>query len=144
MAESSRKSIMQVTVEQLDNAKSAVHARHHSLLCDQPAENGGSDEGMTAPELLLASLGSCAAFYAVQYLKARNLGDAGVEVLVNAEELKAPARLGNFTIEIHCPVSLTDEQQMGMVRAVHSCMVHNTLMSVPEIAIELKVPVLTA
>ena len=29
-----------------------------------------------------------------------------------------------------------------MVRSVHSCLIHNTLMSVPEIAIELKVPVL--
>jgi organic hydroperoxide reductase OsmC/OhrA len=27
---------------------------------DQPVENGGHDEGMTPPELLLASLGSCA------------------------------------------------------------------------------------
>src|SRR5579863_9760848 len=64
---------MQVKVEQLENVKFAVHARHHTLICDQPADNGGADEGMTPPEILLASLGSCAVFYALQYLKARNL-----------------------------------------------------------------------
>lgn len=133
---------MQVKVEQLENVKFAVHARHHTLICDQPADNGGTDEGMTPPELMLASLGSCAVFYAAQYLKARNLATGGVEVVVNAEKLKNPSRLGNFTIDVHCPVPLTDEQQVGMVRSVHSCLIHNTLMSVPEIAIELKVPML--
>jgi len=133
---------MQVHIQQLENVKFAIHARHHTVICDQPADNGGTDEGMTPPEFLLASLGSCAVFYAVQYLKTRNLATTGVEVTVNAEKLKSPARLGNFQIEVHCPVPLTEEQQLGIVRSVHSCLVHNTLMSVPEIAIELKMPVL--
>src|SRR3954447_4689250 len=134
---------MQVKVEQLEDVRFAIHARHHSLVCDQPDEIGGSDQGMTPPELMLASLGSCAAFYALQYLKARNLASSGVEVTVDAEKLKCPARLGNFTIDVHCPIPLTDEQQQGLVRSVHSCLIHNTLMAVPEIAIELKLPVLT-
>lgn len=133
---------MQVKVQQLENVQFAIHTRQHTVLCDQPAENGGSDVGMTPPELMLASLGSCAAFYAVQYLKTRKLAFGGVEVTVDAEKLKNPGRLGNFRIEVDCPVSLTEEQQVGMVGSVHSCLVHNTLMSVPEIAIELKVPVL--
>jgi len=58
---------------------------------------------MTPPELLLASLGSCAAFYAVQYLKTRNLAETGVEVTVTAEKLKQPARVGNFRIHVVCP-----------------------------------------
>jgi putative redox protein len=133
---------MQVKVEQLQNVKFAIHARHHTVICDQPADNGGADEGMTPPELMLASLGSCAAFYAAQYLKTRSLATGGVEVAVDAEKLKSPARLGNFKIEVHCPVALTEEHQSGLVRSVHSCLIHNTLMSVPEIAIELKVPAL--
>jgi len=135
---------MQVKVEQLENVKFAVHARHHTLICDQPADNGGADEGMTPPEILLASLGSCAVFYALQYLKARNLAARGVEAVVVAEKLKSPSRLGNFKIEVDCPVPLTDEQQLGLVRSVHSCLIHNTLMSVPEICIELKLPILVA
>ncbi len=133
---------MQVIVEQLENVKFAVHARHHTLICDQPADNGGTDEGITPPEFLLASLGSCAVFYAVQYLKARNLATSGVEAVVDAEKLKSPARMGNFKIDVHCPVALTPEQQLGLVRSVHSCLIHNTLLSVPEISIELKLPVL--
>jgi uncharacterized OsmC-like protein len=129
---------MQVHVKQLENVKFEIQARNHTVICDQPGDNGGFDEGMTPPELLLASLGSCAAFYAVQYLKTRNLSSGGVEVTVNAEKLKSPARLGNFQIDVHCPVALSDEQQEGMMRSVHTCLVHNTLMSPPEIAIQIK------
>lgn len=128
---------MEVKISHLDHVKFAIHSRNHTIVCDQPAENGGEDAGMTPPEFLLASLGSCAAFYALQYLKTRNLATTGVEVTVNAEKLKAPARLGNFKVQVVCPVPLTVEQNEGLMRSVHHCLVHNTLLSIPEIAIEL-------
>jgi putative redox protein len=130
---------MRVKITHLDRAEFAIQSGSHSILCDQPAENGGEDSGMTPPELLLASLGSCAAFYAVQYLKTRKLAESGVEVSVTAEKLKSPARLGNFQIHVACPVSLTEEQTEGLMRSVHHCLIHNTLLSPPEIAIELAI-----
>ena len=128
---------MEVKISHLDHVKFSIQSRTHTILCDQPAENGGEDTGMTPPELLLASLGSCAAFYAAQYLKIHGLAESGVEVSVTAEKLKQPARLGNFKIRVASPVSLTEEQREGMMRAVHHCLVRNTLLSPPEIAIEL-------
>ena len=128
---------MEVTITHLDKVKFAIHSRSHSIICDQPEENDGEDSGMTPPELLLASLGSCAAFYAMQYLKSRNLAETGVEVTVTAEKLKQPARVGNFRIHVMCPVSLTEEQTEGLMRSVHHCLIHNTLLTPPEIKIEL-------
>ena len=81
---------MEVKITHLDRLKFAVQSRSHTILCDQPAENGGDDSGMTPPELLLASLGSCAAFYAAQYLKVHKLAQTGVEVSVTADKLKQP------------------------------------------------------
>lgn len=130
---------MQVKITQLDHVKFAIQSRSHSILCDQPADNGGEDSGMTPPELLLASLGSCAAFYAVQYLKTRNLAESGVEATVNADKLKQPARLGNFRVQVVCPIPLTDEQTEGLMRSVHHCLIHNTLLMPPEIKIELEI-----
>jgi uncharacterized OsmC-like protein len=89
---------------------------------------------------MLASLGSCAAFYAVQYLKTRHLAEKGVEVSVTADKLKQPTRLGNFNIQVECPVPLTEEQTEGLRRSVHHCLIHNTLLTPPEIKIELKIP----
>src|ERR1700761_592648 len=66
---------MEVKVKQIDRFKFSVQARAHLMICDQPLENGGEDAGMTPPELLLGSLGTCAEFYAVQYLRARRRSD---------------------------------------------------------------------
>lgn len=128
---------MEMKVSALEGVKFAIQARSHTITCDQPMENGGADYGMTPPELLMASLGSCAAFYAVQYLKSRNLAQSGVEVSVTAKKLKQPTRLGNFRIHVVCPVSLTEEQTEAMLRAVHHCTIHNTLLSPSEIKIDL-------
>ncbi|MGC1462702.1 MAG: OsmC family protein [Terracidiphilus sp.] len=130
---------MEVKVSHLGHVRFSIQSRSHSILCDQPAENGGDDCAMTPPELMLASLGSCAAYYAVQYLKTRNLANNGVAVSVTADKLKQPARLGNFNIHVECPVPLSEEQTEGLRRSVHSCLIHNTLLSLPEVRIELAI-----
>jgi uncharacterized OsmC-like protein len=130
---------MEVKVSHLGQVKFNIQSRSHSILCDQPTENGGEDSAMTPPELMLASLGSCAAFYAAQYLKARKLAESGVEVSVTAEKLKHPARLGNFNIHVVCPVALSEEQTEGLMRSVHHCLIHGTLLSPPEVKIEVAI-----
>jgi putative redox protein len=130
---------MQVKVKQIDRFKFSVEARSHSVVCDQPLENGGEDAGMTPPEFLLGSLGACAQFYAVQFLRARKIDERGVEVTVTAEKLMQPARLGNFRIHVTCRAELSAEQTEGLRRSVHHCLIHNTLLSAPSIEIELAV-----
>lgn len=132
---------MEVKVKQIDKFKFNIEARNHSVICDQPLENGGEDAGMTPPEFLLASLGACAEFYAVQYLRTRKLDDSGVEVTVSAEKLLQPARLGNFRIHVTCPAPLSAEQTEGLERSVHHCLIKNTLLSVPAVEIDFAVGV---
>ncbi len=131
---------MEVKVSHLGQVKFKINSRSHTILCDQPTENGGEDAAMTPPELMLASLGSCAAFYAVQYLKTRELATSGVEVSVTAEKLKTPARLGNFQTHVICPVALSPEHREGLMRSVHHCLIHNTLLTPPAIEIAIDEP----
>ena len=130
---------MEVTVEHLGAVQFEIKARTHSIACDQPAENGGYDEGMTPPELLLASLASCAGFYAAQYLRKFKLATEGTHVRVVADKVNEPvARLDNFRIEIETPVELSDQHLAGVERAVHHCLIHNTMLHPPKIAIDVK------
>jgi uncharacterized OsmC-like protein len=131
---------MEVTVEHLGAVQFEIKARQHTIACDQPAENGGFDEGMTPPELLLASLASCAGFYAAQYLRKFKLATEGTRVRVLADKAKDPARLDNFHIEIETPLELTEPHRAGVERAVHHCLIHNTLLHPPQIKIEIKQP----
>jgi putative redox protein len=129
---------MEVIVDHLGSVQFEVKARQHTIVCDQPPENGGFDEGMTPPELLLASLATCAGFYAAQYLRKFKLAEQGTRVRVTAEKLKEPARLGEFTIALEIPVELSDAHRLGVERAVHHCLIHNTLLQPPTIRTEIK------
>lgn len=131
---------MEVTVEHLGAVQFEIKARQHSIVCDQPPENGGFDEGMTPPELLLASLASCAGFYAAQYLRKFKLATEGTRVRVAADKAKDPARLDNFRIEVETPLELTTQHREGVEGAIHHCLIHNTLLHPPKIAIEIKEP----
>ena len=88
------------------------------------------------PELMLASLATCAGFYAAQYLRTRSLPTDGLDVRVNADKLKNPARLGDFEISVSLP-ELEERHRDGVARAVKSCLIHNTLLNAPQIQIEL-------
>src|SRR5215471_16032616 len=126
---------MEVTVEYLGSVQFEIKARSHSIVSDQPAKNFGLDEGMTPPELLLASLGSCAGFYAAQYLRKHRLASSGTRVRVTAEKVKDPARIENFRIEVDVEGDLTDQHRAGVEEAVHHCLIHNTLLYPPKIEI---------
>jgi uncharacterized OsmC-like protein len=123
---------MEVTVQHLGNVKFEAAARGHRVTCDQPPENGGADTGMTPPEFLLVSLGTCAGFYAAQYLKTRSLAADGLEIKVSAEKALGPARLGSFRIEVVVP-DLDPRHEAGVLRAVKACLIHNTLINAPAI-----------
>lgn len=128
---------MEVLVEHLGAVQFEIEARQHTIVCDQPQENGGHDEGMTPPELLLASLGACAGFYAAQYLKKHNLAAEGTRVRVTAEKVKNPARMENFRIELDVPLHFSEEHRAGIENAVHHCLIHNTLMHPPAVTLEI-------
>lgn len=133
---------MEVITEYLGKTKFAVSARGHRVICDQPLDNHGEDAGMTPPELMLAALGSCAAYYAAEYLNTRGLASKDLVVRVTAEKARQPARLGSFRIEVN--VSGLDEQHhTGVMRAVKACLIHNTLLAPPniEVAVNCTVPV---
>lgn len=132
--------MIEVTVDHIGSVQFEVRARQHTLFCDQPAENGGFDEGMTPPELFVGALGACAAYYAADYLRKRGLATEGTRVRVAADKVPNPARLDHFRIEVQIPLALTHQDWEGVERAVRHCLIHNTLKSQPTVEIAIHTP----
>jgi uncharacterized OsmC-like protein len=136
---------MEITVEHLGSVQFEIKTRGHSVVSDQPVAEGGFDEGMTPPELLLASLGSCAAFYSAQYLRKHKLATEGTRVYVSCEKVRDPIpRMTNFVVDVAAPVELTEGQEKGLHEAVEQCLVHNTLLRPPKITIKVGTAILAA
>jgi putative redox protein len=119
----------------LDGKRFETIVGAHRIITDQPFAGGGADTGPTPPELLLASLGACAGHYGVEYLRARSLPTAGLEIRVSAAKATSPARLASFRIEVTVP-GLDERHQQGLLRAVKACLIHNTLLSGPALEVE--------
>jgi len=128
---------MEVLVDHLGEVQFEITARNHKIISDQPTGSGGYDGGMTPPELMLASLGACAGYYAAQYLRTRGLSVAGIRIRVTAEKAKAPARLADFGIRVELPAPLDEHHTAGLLRAVESCLIRNTLLTLPAIHTEI-------
>jgi hypothetical protein len=62
----------------------------------------------------------------------RRPGDPSV--YVSADKLKQPARFGTFHIEVVTP-EIEPCREEGILRAVKSCLIHNTLLYAPAIEV---------
>jgi uncharacterized OsmC-like protein len=127
---------MEMTVNYLGDVQFEAEARGHKIICDQPLDNGGADEGMTPPEFLLASLATCAGFYAVQYLKARKLPSDGLTIHISAGKAAQPARMDQFQLIINAPGIKEEKDLEGIRRSAEKCLVKNTLMIPPSISLQ--------
>jgi uncharacterized OsmC-like protein len=56
-----------------------------------------------------------------------------MRVRVSAEKAKDPPRLGKFSIRVEVPAELEEKHRDGLIRAVHKCLIHNTLLHPPAI-----------
>lgn len=127
-----------VEVSYLDGQLHAAMTRGHRVLTDQPSHAGGEDAAMTPTELLVASLGSCVAFYAGQYLARHGLSRDGLKVTAEfAMATDRPARIGEVSLTIQVPPGVPAEREAPLLAVASHCTVHNTLMQPPDITIEL-------
>jgi len=85
----------------------------------------------------LASLGTCAGYYALQYLKARRLSTEGLTVKVEAGKAAQPARMDNFRILIDVPGLADPRHREGVIRAAKNCLIHHTMLHSPSIDLAL-------
>jgi putative redox protein len=125
---------MEVSATYLSDSSFRVSARGHSLICDQPFDEGGSNEGMSASELLLASIASSAAYHAAQYLDTRGLPARQLKVRVNADKASQPARLASFRVDVIVP-GLNERHQSAIARVLKTSLIHNTLSLGPAIEV---------
>lgn len=113
-----------------------ILAGPHTLVSDEPIEAGGSDEGPTPYDLILAALGACTAITLRMYADRKKWPLESVIVRLHHGRSHAaddqqcenrPVRLDQIerTLEISGP--LTHEQRVRLAEIAERCPVHRTL-----------------
>jgi putative redox protein len=126
--------------------RTQITAGQHQLIADEPKEAGGTDEGPSPYELLLASLGACTAMTLKMYVERKKLPVTDVEVLLtfdrihidDCESCVKEERLKDQEVQhisrlIYVTGDVTEEQKERLLYIAGRCPVHVTLHSNPHV-----------
>lgn len=97
----------------------------HSLVSDEPASVGGSDEGPSPTRLLAASLAACTAITVEMYADRKGWDVGALEAEVETSyEGPVPTR---FEVTLRLPAELDTEQMEKLLVIASKCPVHKAL-----------------
>jgi uncharacterized OsmC-like protein len=126
---------MALTVVWKGGMQFCAETKSGALTCDESSAEGVL--GPSAPEMLLASLGSCIASVIVVFGERHGLELEGMSVRLDYKLADNPYRMGEISIAVHLPQRLTEEQRRVLERVADACLIHNTLLHPPKITLHL-------
>lgn len=95
-------------------------------------------KGMTPPDTLLASLGSCMGVYIRKYVDGAKLNIGNFKIIVEADfDAEKPYRFKNIkaNVTLEGAAVLDDRRKAALLEFIKNCPVHNTLKADPNIEI---------
>lgn len=125
-----------VTVRLDQSYQAKIATREHTWVADEPVDVGGDNSGPTPMEMLLGSLGACAAITARLYAERKGWPLEGVDVDVTMEKFRKadyPAYSGESDVvnELRQRIvfrgPLTDAQRERLLEIAGKCPVHRVL-----------------
>jgi uncharacterized OsmC-like protein len=131
---------MKAIVESLSKVGSRVRLGAHELIFDQPSTvDGGEDRGPSPLDVLVASIGACAHYFAAAYLHARGFPTSDLTVDIDADKESSPSpRVGRVAIKVRVPAGLSDQQLAAIERAIKRCPAYGTLVHPPSVEISVE------
>ena len=96
----------------------------HTILTDEPASLGGTDEGPAPHELLPAALASCIGTMVALYARNRDwdVGEPRVDVVYDPESTPRA-----FDVHLRLPPGLSDDQRRRLERVARTCPLRRSL-----------------
>jgi putative redox protein len=109
-----------------DSLRHAVEMRGHTLVADEPKDEGGEDSGPSPQELLAASLASCTAITMEMYAERKgwDVGEMTVDVDYEPSQRGSPTR---FVMHVQMPKELPSDQRDRLMQIAAKCPVHRAL-----------------
>ena len=99
---------------------------------DQPKASGGENSAPAPFDLFLASLGTCAGFYALRFCQERDLPTEGLSLDLESDWDTARHRLHKVRLVLNLPPGFPEKYQRVIIRAVNQCTVKRTVLDPPE------------
>jgi len=109
-----------------------VEAEHEGfrILTDQPVLQGGRGEAPSPFDLFLASIGTCAGFYALRFCQQRNLDSAGLALSLTP--MRDGKHVARIRIDVALPPAFPEKYREALLRAIDQCTVKRHMVEPPK------------
>ena len=104
---------------------------------DQPTKSGGQGTAPSPFDLFLASIATCAGFYALRFCQERSIGTDGLALSMTPDWDSTLKRVARIRVQIELPASFPDKYRDALRRAVDQCTVKRHLAEPPEIDVSI-------
>jgi putative redox protein len=111
----------------------AVDARYQGfhIRTDQQVAHGGAGAAPSPFDLFLASIGTCAGYYALRFCQERRLPTDGLGLSLDFERGGDGKSIATVRIEVTVPEEFPDKYHAAITRAIDQCTVKRHLEAPP-------------
>jgi ribosomal protein S12 methylthiotransferase accessory factor len=102
---------------------------------DQPPQGGGEGSAPTPFSLFLASLGTCAGIYVLEFLRHRGLPWQGVTLTQRTRSHPKTGMVEEVEVDIQLPAGIPEEYLPAIIRSAELCKVKKHLEQPPKITV---------
>jgi putative redox protein len=103
---------------------------------DQPPTVGGDNSAPAPFDLFIASIGTCAGIFVLDFMQQRQISTEGARVRLTGERDPKTKLVGKIRIEIYLPPGFPEQYRDAVVRAAELCSVKRHIHQPPEFEIE--------
>ncbi len=107
----------------------------HVIKTDQKKERGGEETAPPPFDLFLASLGTCAGIYVLQFCQSRNIPTDGAKILLSLERNPKKKMLSKVALDIVLPPEFPEKYRRAVIKAAELCSVAKHLQEPPVIEV---------
>ena len=118
---------MPLTVTYQGQTKFEVTNGTHTIVADQPREDGGEDGGMSPVELFVGSVAACVAYFVARYCARHGLSTEGFRVESEWSIVEQPHRVGAIGLSLHFDDPIPDFHRERLLKVAHGCTVHQSI-----------------
>jgi putative redox protein len=116
-----------LTVVHQSESRFDIVAGAHTVVTDQPVEDGGADAGLSPVELFVGSLAACVGYFVGRYFARHGIPREGLRVEAEWTMAEKPHRVGAMILSIHLSHPITPEQRERLLKVAHGCTVHQSI-----------------
>ena len=131
---------MDLMIDFPGGSRVAAHVDGHTIETDQPPD----DSAPSPFTLFLASLGTCAGIYVLNFCRQRGLSTDGLHILQHVRYGATGKMVERVEIDVQLPPDFPEKYRESVIRAAELCTVKKHLEHPPEICVTTSAPATVA